>query len=214
MDKYKICPTCGHKNQPTMIECVKCETDLTGVSIAESYPEQTTSESKKINSVAPQMIRRCECGTINAASARKCEKCGEDISDFIPESADQAVSNQVESTDSEKKSNFTLLSLDGTYRFLVEQNTTIIGRENCMSEYLSTKPFVSRKHAELLSEVGKIWIKNLSKTNKTFINNNEIEDDKYIELFEGDIIGLGGKEIDGEYQNDAAFFTVRIETCI
>ncbi len=214
MDKYKICPTCGYKNQPTMIECVQCETDLTGVSIGESSKEQPVSENINVNSGISQMVRRCDCGAINVASSRKCEKCGEDISDIIPELYEKDGSTSKESFECENENKFSLISLDGTYKYVVEQNTTIIGRENCMGEYLSTKLFVSRKHAEILSEVGKIWIKNLSKTNKTFINNNEIEDDKYIELFEGDIIGLGGKEIDGEYQKDAAFFTVRIGTCI
>lgn len=29
MEKFKICPVCGMRNKPNMIECLGCETDLT-----------------------------------------------------------------------------------------------------------------------------------------------------------------------------------------
>ena len=211
MEKYKICPTCGTKNAPTMIECIKCETDLTSVPIGEVIVESNSEklvpggkESSANESV--KMVRICECGTKNPASARKCAACGEDISDIIPVQ-DTELSEQ-------DKLHFILSSLDGGYAFELNQNLTVVGRENVMKEYLLSKSFVSRKHAEFLIEADKLWVKNYSNTNHTYVNNEMIRDNEYFELHDGDVIGFGGKEINGSLQDEAAYFRVRIGTCI
>ena len=207
MEKYKICPTCGTKNPPTMIECINCETDLTGVPLGMTHDEESSSNNSPENS-GKKMIRKCECGAINSAAARKCIQCGEDISDIIPIfEVEQDGYNKGE-VSSKDQLTIVLQTVDNSYKYCIQNHKTIIGRENSMKEYLVSKPFVSRDHAELLCEAGRIWIKNHSHTNKTYINDNEIEDDKYIELKEGDIIGLGGKRINGVYQENAAFFIV------
>ena len=75
MEKYKVCPTCGTKNPPTMMECISCETDLTGVPIGEVITETvaTAQSGTPANErETTKMVRVCECGTINLASARKC----------------------------------------------------------------------------------------------------------------------------------------------
>jgi pSer/pThr/pTyr-binding forkhead associated (FHA) protein len=35
LDKFKVCPACGEHNPPALLECRKCETDLTGVKVAD-----------------------------------------------------------------------------------------------------------------------------------------------------------------------------------
>ena len=37
MNKYKICPSCGTKNPPTVLECIICETDLTAVRAVDEF---------------------------------------------------------------------------------------------------------------------------------------------------------------------------------
>ena len=211
MDKYKVCPTCGTQNPPSMMECVNCETDLTGVVIgeilqADGEAQQNNSDIKPAEDNFVKMVRVCECGEKNPASLRKCAKCGEDISDIIPV--------QDSTTDSKEEIHYILSSLDGNYAYELKDNLTVVGRENKMADYLSTKTYVSRRHAQFLVEADKLWIKNHSNTNHTYLNNDMITDEGYVELHDGDVIGLGGKEINGSVQDDAAFFRVRIGTCI
>ena len=40
MQKYKICPSCHSKNEPTLLECLYCETDLTRVKITDEETEK------------------------------------------------------------------------------------------------------------------------------------------------------------------------------
>lgn len=107
-----------------------------------------------------------------------------------------------------------LSSLDGSYAYELNTNLTIVGRENVMKEYLASKIFVSRKHAEFLMEADKLWIKNYSNTNHTYVNNEKIKDIEYFELHDGDVVGFGEKEINGSLQEEAVYFRVRIGTCM
>lgn len=208
MEQFKICPLCGRKNPPNMLECPECECDLTNVAVGTPVEEaeiQDKSEPVKEDTPTPHMIRICECGEKNPPSSRKCSKCGEDISDIIP-------SSDEEEKTSEK--NYSWSSLDGEYAYTFVDNLTVVGRENAMASYLSSKSYVSRKHAEILIEADKLWIKNHSTTNYTYVNNEKIPVGQYVELHDGDIVGLGGNEIAGKRQDEAAYFCVRIGGCI
>ena len=44
MNKYKICPSCGTKNPPTVLECITCETDLTAVRAVDEFSEKLQTE--------------------------------------------------------------------------------------------------------------------------------------------------------------------------
>jgi pSer/pThr/pTyr-binding forkhead associated (FHA) protein len=57
-----------------------------------------------------------------------------------------------------------------------------------------------------------VFIENLSRTNKTFINNEEIPDGIPTALQNGDEIGLGGKIIDGNRQDKAAYLTFQAKS--
>lgn len=197
MEKYKICPFCGEHNPPTMVECIKCETDLSNIKML--------SEDKKTNNnIKTNIVRICDCGFHNPVNFRKCSSCGEDISDITP---------CPENEKSEEKLKFVFTSIDGKYTYELKDVNTVIGRESTMQEYLSSKPYVSRKQAELIIENDALYIVNLSKTNFTYVNDTKISDGKF-RIYNGDEIGLGGKAVCGMRQNEAAYFLVKIEKCI
>lgn len=199
MDKYKICPSCGTHNPPTVFECIECETDLTSVRAVDETTEQIQAESHS-KMPSGKMVRICECGARNLPSARKCSECGEDISDIVP------------TPDIEEKVHYIFTSTDGEYAFELTELSVIIGRENVMKEYLSFKNYVSRNHAEITITDGKLYIKNLSKANGTYVNNEKL-DDKLHELHDGDELSLGGCVVNGNRQANAAYFLVRIGSC-
>ena len=206
MAKYKICPVCGEHNEPFMLECSKCETDLSSTRVIDKDTERAQAEQKtseKGNSVPSKMVRICECGFKNPVQSRKCQSCGEDISVVIP------------TLDKELKCNtkYVISSIDGAYAYELTMPSTVVGRENEMWEYLETKPYVSRRHAEFRIKNDKLYIINYSQTNFTYINNVKIEDESPKELNNGDEVGLGGNQQNGMRQDEAAYFVVRIGSC-
>lgn len=203
MEKYKVCPYCGKHNQPKMLECIQCETDLSNIRVVDKEIENKKSEmQEKVRSV--RMIRLCDCGYKNIVSARKCGGCGEDISDIVPRREDQEV---------QTTNHCVLASIDDKCVFEITKPIICIGREYEMSDYLKTKPYVSRQHAELIRENDKFYIRNISQTNYTYVNNVKITQEIY-ELHDGDEIGLGGNSVNRNRQQDAAYFQVRISTCM
>lgn len=201
MKKYKICPECQQKNEPFMIECAYCEADLTGIKVTDEETEKKLQNNfPVIDQQNVKLIRLCECGTKNAPNARKCSECHEDISDITPTPDNE-----------DSKQRFVLSTLDGQYAYNMNSNETIIGRENVMSEYLSSKTYVSRSHAKLILENSELWIENLSATNFTYVNNKRINGKT--KLSDGDEVGLGGLSINGNRQEQAAYFLVRIGSC-
>ncbi len=211
MDKYKVCPSCGQKNSPVVLECVSCGSDLMGIEIVddELLKKQSEQSAPEEASTNTNMVKICDCGTHNPASARKCSSCGEDISDIIPSQVAEP-QNTVEAT----KSRFVLSTLDGEYAYEITDGIHLVGRENEMKEYLSQKDFVSRTHARITCEKGYLYITNLSESNGTFINNVRIKDSDPHMLSDGDEIGLCGLLFNGERQDEAAYFMVRIGECI
>ena len=204
MDKYKICPYCGAHNPPNILDCKKCDSDLSNVKVTDETMDQSNSETREHPGTGPVMVRICDCGEHNPANARKCQRCGEDISVITP---------VPESSGTDEIIHHVLSSVDGTYAYEVKAPYVLIGREEEMKEYLLSKSYVSRKHAELFLEAGKLFVRNVSQTNYTFVNNKKIPDEK-VELADGDELGLGGNIMNGERQADAAYFLVRIGQCI
>ena len=214
MEKYKVCPVCGTHNNPLFLECSDCETDLQNVPVIDASMEQMAQNNRQSTdavSVSAPMVRVCECGVKNPVQARRCSACGEDISMIVP-SPDMALAENITSAVQQ----YLLSSLDGVFAYEVHDGITIIGRENEMREYLSTKPYVSRKHAELNLDIaaGILTIKNCSTTNYTFVNNAMIFGDSSVELKDGDEVGLGGNQQNGLRQPEAAYFLVRIGSCM
>ena len=207
MGKYKVCPICGEHNEPYMLECSKCETDLSSTRVIDEYTEKAQSEQKLLGntpSTVAKMIRLCDCGFKNPVQSRKCQSCGEDISIVVP----------TQDEETEEVSKYIISSIDGTYAYEIVSPSTIVGREHELQDYLEEKSYVSRRHAEFQIEDSKLYIINLSKTNYTYINNVKIDDDSPKELNDGDEIGLGGNLQNGQRQDEAAYFVVRIGSCM
>jgi hypothetical protein len=200
VDKYKVCPTCGERNSPSVLECVKDSTDLTGVKIVDELMESASVEQRIPESKTNKLVRICDCGTVNVASSRKCSSCEEDISDI------QLTSDNTITT-------LFLYSIDGIYSIKIDEPLVLIGREQSMKEYLSDKAYVSRTHAKLTKVGCDIYITNLSTSNGTYVNNERISGDTPRLLRNGDEIGLGGLQINEKRQDQAAYFVVRSGTC-
>ena len=202
MNKYKICPECHEKNEPYLMDCAFCEADLTGVKITDEETEKMVQQNDSANATSvARLIRLCDCGVKNPANARKCSACHEDISDITP----------TPNTEDSPSPSFILSSIDGKYAYTITADEVTVGRESVMREYLNSKNYVSRAHAKLTVENNKLWIENLSSTNYTFVNNKKITEKT--KLKDGDEIGLGGMNINGNRQEHAAYFLVRIGSC-
>ena len=149
---------------------------------------------------ASKLVRICECGAHNAPQARKCRKCGEDISDILPFPVAE-----------EEQFSYKLKAVEDDFEVTMDQPVSIIGREAGLKEYLGSKAYVSRQHAKLTVAAGKVFIENLSNTNRTFLNNAVLSGTEPAVLHDGDEIGLGGMEMDGKRQKDAAYFLFEIQ---
>lgn len=204
MEKYKVCPLCGRHNPPQMLECISCEADLSNVCIIDSEIEQKMAEKPAEPITVSKMVRICDCGTKNPVNVRKCINCGEAISDIVP----------VEDTGiKENNMHYAFVSLDGAYTYEITETNTVIGREAAMQDYLASRPYVSRKHAMIIVRLGRLYIRNISQTNYTYVNNEKIPDGDF-ELWDGDELGLGGNSHNGSRQEEAAYFLVRASICI
>ena len=203
MEKYKICPVCGIRNNPLFLECADCETDLQNVGVTDgaSDPNQTPPQP---DPAPAEMVRLCDCGAKNPVQARKCAVCGEDISTVMP-TPDRQVDERC----------CILASLDGSYAYDIPEGNTLIGREKEMKSYLESKLYVSRIHGELIRDpkTNALSIRGCNATNGIYINNRRMTGDGTVRLTDGDEIGLGGNEQNGTRQEDAAYFVVRIRAC-
>lgn len=198
LSKYKICPICGVHNDPSLFECIKCNADIFSERVVDEHTE-LLAQTLPI-AVGQPLFRFCECGEQNPPQARKCSVCGEDISDIQPRPVPQ-------------EQNYNLNSLDGQVTLVIGQGETILGRDATLKEYFAGKPFVSRKQARIVRKGDTVTIENLNSTNYTFVNNERIKPG-VTELHDGDEIGLGGICKEEKRQDDAAYFVVRIGTCI
>lgn len=206
MEKYKICPSCKTKNETTLLECINCEADLTMVKITDEETEKMLAENVDMESrITVKLVRMCDCGAKNPPNARKCGSCSEDISDITPVPDEAGAEEQ-------KGFAYVLSSLDGQYAYKMTVDKVVIGRENIMGEYLSAKSYVSRAHAKLLLAEDGLYIENMSNTNFTYVNNKKISGKT--KLQDGDEVGLGGTDINGKRQEQAAYFMVRIGQCM
>ena len=207
LDKYKVCPECGKHNDPSLLECRYCEADLTGIKVVDESTEtqpESVEQANSNNQKGKSLVRICsECGAENAPQARKCKSCGEDISDILPVQVEQDV---------KKTFTYELRAIDGTFSIEIDKPLVVLGREALLKEYLGERVYVSRQHARLTVVAGKVFIENLSQTNKTFINNEEICDATPTAINDGDEIGLGGKVIDGNRQAKAAYLVFRVKS--
>ena len=196
MGKYKICPNCGEKNDPSRLECEKCSEELINVRISDDS-EAAPEISGDIAVLRPEMVKICDCGAKNPPNARKCISCGEDISDILPEE-NRTISRSLR-----------LLDTDGNEILKMTDGNVIIGRSSGLREYLREKKYVSNTHCRLSFEDEAYYAEDLKSTNSTFVNNRKITEKT--KLSDNDELALGGIIVNGERQEKAAYFIIRIE---
>lgn len=107
-----------------------------------------------------------------------------------------------------KNQSFTLSAINDGFSFEVNKPFHILGRDNEMSEYFFSKTYVSGAHARLSNSGGELSISDLGSTNSTFVNDAKIQKNIPVKLKSGDVISLGGRKINGVFQEKAAFFVV------
>jgi hypothetical protein len=197
MAKYKLCPACNAKNSPAVLECIECGNDLMGVKLIDDSVAPSMSAEPVNQAPAERLIRLCDCGTENELPNRKCTACGEDLTDIVP----------TPSVDAKPIVTYQLTSMDDQCVLqLTCPGEHVIGRENELADYLSTRSFVSRRHAKITVTSEGVFLENLSRANGTYINNEKLPDGTAYQLCSGDEIGLGGFQCQGERQEQAAYF--------
>ena len=206
--QYRICPNCNTWNDIRAIECIDCGTDLMNVKpvTKENASKADPSDQKKASAKG----KKCtECGHMNPPQARKCEKCKEDLSDVPMIDIEAAEQNQ-----RTKAAAYEFVTAEGNEHFDVPEGQTelILGREGFLCDYLSTKPYVSRQQAAVSLREDRFLIRNLSRTNPTFVDDRELENGKEYSFPLGKEIGLGGKVINGSRQPQAAYLILREKT--
>ena len=206
---FKVCPGCNNWNPAGAFECFSCGTDLTGIQpVTKEKPAGTQAPAQNI---PDEKVKICsECGYVNSPQARKCDKCGEDLSDI------RAVSVKNPGAGKEQRSSsrrFEFAAVDGNADFEVpaEMTELIVGREAFLGDYLAGKMYVSRQQAAIVLDKDQFMIRNLSGTNPTFVDNQELEPGKEYSFPYGKEIGLGGKVINGNRQKEAAYLILRVK---
>ena len=125
-------------------------------------------------------IRICEnCGHHNPVDNLECEKCGFDLSFCIPV-AEETVEAKEEIAD------YNIRSADGETVIKIN-GEVLIGRDGVCSEYFERSTYISRKHATLYFENGKVYVMDAS-TNGTYINGKRIDKMQKVILNKGDKI--------------------------
>ena len=148
MNKFKICPGCGAKNPPDVSDCVNCDFDLMSVPVTDERQEAAKISAREKSVSKSSSVKICsECGEKNLPNARKCSKCGEDISDILPTPEDASTTER-----ELQPSAFSLQSLDGRATFAVDRDELTVGREHEWNDYLAAKTFVSRRHCKFTLE--------------------------------------------------------------
>lgn len=201
MDEYKICPVCETKNSPDAELCDNCGVDISGEPIISDIMQaaqneeaeasapalEVNPEEKADNHIEPaeenteNIYRVCdECGYPNPRNARKCQKCGSDISDIVPTAAEAEPEDVT----------FELRSEDGAFSYTIPEGETIIGREHELKDYLKDMMFVSRRHGKLIYENGAVYYEDLGSTNGTLLNHRRVSE-KRVRLINGDRLYLG-----------------------
>ena len=201
MSQFKICPECGTKNPPDVSDCINCDLDLMSVPVTDEQQEASKISAKTKPADKNILVKVCsECGEKNLSNARKCSKCGEDLSDIVATPETGASSAQKINS-----AQHALQSLDDAINIKVEREV-VIGREHELKNYLAAKNFVSRRHCRLTLEGDELFIEDLNSANGTYVNNEKIF--RKTKLSKGDEVGLGGAIFNGSRQDKAAYFLV------
>ncbi|MBQ9358123.1 MAG: FHA domain-containing protein [Abditibacteriota bacterium] len=199
MEKYKICPDCGARNDVERRTCPECGASLMNVAATDDETEERVKQQQEPPREAtvsdePSLVRLCDCGHRNPAAARKCEKCGAPLT-----SAD------ISSAAGRKCA---LLLADGT-RFPIT-GKTVIGRSFALGDRLSGINTVSRRHGEAEPAPEGLYVRDLDSANGTWTGGKRI-DGKGMLLHDGAVLVLAYNPADkSEPQKTAFYITVEV----
>jgi pSer/pThr/pTyr-binding forkhead associated (FHA) protein len=106
---------------------------------------------------------------------------------------DDAVTTILTSLGAEPKAFF--ISLSTGKKTEIDKALFTVGRkQDSVDFYIENSSAVSRRHAEIIRDSGKYYIKDLESKNKTFINDGAIEPSTAVELKDGQLIRFGDAE--------------------
>ena len=200
MEKYKICPDCGARNNVDRRSCPACGASLMNVAATDDETEKRARQRRESPGEAtvsdePSLVRLCDCGHSNPATAHKCEKCGRVLTcaDLSPACGSKCA----------------LLLPDGT-RFPIT-GKTVIGRSNVLGDRLSGINTVSRTHCEIEPVPEGLWVRDLGSANGTWTEGKRI-DGKGLLLRNGAVLVLAYNPGDkSEPQKTAFYITVEVK---
>jgi len=144
--------------------------------------DEKTQMVSQPQSNATQMAMNVECPvcrTPNPPSETYCMDCG-----FLMSSAPVALVDMPEQVSVGK-----LVTSDGTREFPLNPGVNTVGREN--SDVLLTHATVSRKHATITVENGKVYVEDAGSTNGTYVAGKKIGPGEKIELEGGCEVTFG-----------------------
>lgn len=210
MNYMRKCPSCSHLNPLSALACEICDIELPPSSlvpadaISESQSQHTSvneNTNKEVNQ--QEVYLQCsKCNSIYPYGTEKC-RCGHSLLSEAP-----VFRNNI----NEKPNSYIIRSEDGYATLDIQPGREYtIGGEAELSQYLSMKAYVSRKHASLSYLDGHLRIKHIGHTNPTLVNGIAIEHGKLYPLLCGDKIALGAHEGQGIIAK-AAYFKVIAKT--
>ena len=101
---------------------------------------------------------------------------------------------------------FVLLNKTEEKMYRITNSRTIIGKNTDLCDFVINQDLISNRHAiiQFRTKKSKVsgesesvpYLMDFNSTNKTLLNEQEIEPLKYYELFDGDIVHLGSKKVE------------------
>ena len=221
--KYRICPTCGHRNALSNKYCEQCDgesllglpifdsEDIESSTSMESSAEQK-SEDANLESAAlrPKFVRVCpNCKKRHPYSSKTCD-CGELLIAVLPTACDETSDYQIKQ-ESDMKPTFLLRSEDGKSEIrLKDGDEIVLGRNASCAGYLEAKLFVSGEHAQLHVSGSSVTIEHIGRTNPTLVNGTMLARNSPYTLNDGDLIALGAQPEQGVHSYAAYYRFMRL----
>ncbi|MBQ3683762.1 MAG: FHA domain-containing protein [Succinimonas sp.] len=234
MARVKICPKCGAENSPGSASCINenCGWDLSNVKSVDKEAAKPAPDPKnpagdapsEDNAIPPGMAyaRICpKCGHVNGPMIKQCAACHENIKflkkTLVDKSQLQGASGApAPEPAAPKPVNKVIASLnapDG--RCILKIDTlhpiTVIGREHAMADYLASRDYTSRFHAEIHVMGDRLALADKGR-NGTYINNVRMSPGSTEVLKDGDKVSMGDRWPDDWTKSQAGCFIVAYET--
>ncbi|MDO5382324.1 MAG: FHA domain-containing protein [Eubacteriales bacterium] len=186
----KICPNCHHTNANDSLFCESCGTRLEQSSSNEYNPVQEISRRLQENEYSRKAEQK-------PAHGKKVGLTGGTTFLGAVSGSDSTVI--LAPQEPEKKA--VLIRKKSNERIIISKPQFMVGKEVAKVDYaVMNNNTVSRTHA-LFENVNKeYYIKDMSSTNGTFINNIKIEAGHQIKIKDGDLIRLSDEDFIFEYK--------------